>query len=69
MARDRLQLLVECSDGFALAERDADQRGFGNVDVGGDAQTGASRLLFWGVELSRQDIERGAEKLGLLEAA
>lgn len=69
VARDRLQLLVECSDGFALAERDADQRGFGNVDVSGDAQTGASRLLFWGVELSRQDIERGAEKLGLLEAA
>ncbi|ABM97164.1 helicase-related protein [Methylibium petroleiphilum] len=69
MAMQRLELLVECSDGFTLAERDADLRGFGNVDAGGDAQTGSSRLLFWGVNLTRQDIERGAERLGLLEAA
>jgi ATP-dependent DNA helicase RecG len=68
-ARERLQLLVDCADGFTLAERDADLRGFGNIDAGGDSQTGSSRMLFWGVTLSRQDIESGAQKLGLLEAA
>lgn len=68
-AMQRLELLVDCGDGFALAERDAELRGFGNVDAGGDTQTGATRLLFWGVNLSRQDIERGAQRLGLLEAA
>lgn len=57
---ERLKLLVECSDGFSLAERDADLRGFGDIDAAGGTQTGASRILFWGVRLSRNDIEEAA---------
>jgi ATP-dependent DNA helicase RecG len=65
-AKDRLRQLVECNDGFALAERDADLRGFGDVDSDGGAQTGSSRLLFWGVTLDRKEIESGARNLGLV---
>lgn len=56
-AMQRLQLLVECKDGFTLAERDADLRGFGDVDHDSGSQKGASRMLFWGVTLSREEIE------------
>ena len=58
-AQERLQLMVECQDGFTLAERDADLRGFGNVDGDSGEQTGSTRILFWGIELSRHDIEAG----------
>ena len=58
-ARDRLELLVQCSDGFELADRDADLRGFGEVDAESDAQRGAARMLFWGVTLTRQEIDAG----------
>ncbi|MBK4737811.1 DEAD/DEAH box helicase [Noviherbaspirillum sp. DKR-6] len=62
-ARERLQLMVECQDGFTLAERDADLRGFGNVDGDSGEQTGATRILFWGIDLSRHDIEAGNKAL------
>lgn len=65
-AVDRLRQLVECNDGFALAERDADLRGFGDVDSDGGAQTGNSRLLFWGVTIDRKEIESCARNLGLV---
>jgi ATP-dependent DNA helicase RecG len=57
----RLTTLVECQDGFTLAERDADLRGYGNIDVVSDDQSGNSRLLFWGVRLSRHEIEAEAQ--------
>jgi ATP-dependent DNA helicase RecG len=59
-ARSRLQLLVDCDNGYELAERDLEARGFGNVDSS-DAQTGATRLLFWGVDLAPKDIEMTAK--------
>lgn len=59
-ANKRLQILVECADGYALAERDLEERGFGDVDSRGDSQTGATRALFWGVNLSPEEIERTA---------
>ena len=62
-AQERLQLMVECQDGFTLAERDADLRGFGNVDGDSGEQTGSTRILFWGIELSRHDIEAGNQAL------
>lgn len=62
----RLRLLTECNDGFTLAERDADLRGFGEVESAGSAQSGRSRLLFWGVNIERQEIENGARELGLV---
>lgn len=67
MAQERLQLMVTCQDGFALAERDADLRGFGNVDGDSGEQTGTTRILFWEIELSRHDIEAGNK--ALLKAA
>lgn len=60
-AMARLTTLVECQDGFTLAERDADQRGYGNIDVESDDQSGNSRLLFWGVTISRHEIEAEAK--------
>lgn len=62
-AQERLQLMVECQDGFTLAERDADLRGFGNVDGDSGEQTGSTRILFWGIELNRHDIEAGNQAL------
>lgn len=59
-ARERLQTLVECADGYALAERDMHVRGFGNVASDSDGQTGATRLLFWGAQLTPDDIEKTA---------
>ncbi|MDR5799246.1 MULTISPECIES: helicase-related protein [Caballeronia] len=67
-AMARLRLVAECNDGFTLAERDADLRGFGDVESSSDAQTGNSRLLFWGVTIERKEIESGARSMGLVSA-
>lgn len=57
-AAQRMNLLVECSDGFELAERDMDMRGFGDVAAGSDEQTGRARLLFMGIKISVSEIRR-----------
>ncbi|WP_232925719.1 helicase-related protein, partial [Pseudomonas veronii] len=44
-ASDRLRLLSTCSDGFRLAEMDAEARGFGNLDIDGDRQSGSASVL------------------------
>lgn len=62
---ERLQLMVECSDGFTLAERDMDMRGFGDVEDDAEAQTGLSRTLFWGVTLTRAELEAASRRLGI----
>jgi ATP-dependent DNA helicase RecG len=67
-ASDRLRLLSTCSDGFRLAEMDADVRGFGNLDIDGDRQSGSARMLFWGITLGRSEIEQGAIDAGLIPA-
>lgn len=64
-AQDRLQLLVECSDGFTLAERDMDMRGFGDVEDDSESQTGSTRTLFWGVNLSHRELEEASERMGV----
>jgi ATP-dependent DNA helicase RecG len=61
----RLTSLIECQDGFTLAERDADARGYGDLDAGAEGQSGRSRLLFWGVTLSRHEIEAEAKQAKL----
>jgi ATP-dependent DNA helicase RecG len=43
----RLQLLVDHSDGFILAEKELDQRGAGNVGQGSHQQSGKHRGVFW----------------------
>jgi ATP-dependent DNA helicase RecG len=66
-ASDRLRLLSTCSDGFRLAEMDAEARGFGNLDIDG-RQSGSARMLFWGITLGRSEIEQGAIDAGLIPA-
>lgn len=55
-ARARLQLLVNTSDGFELAEADMTRRGFG--DLAGDAedQIGRAQTLFPGLRVEPRDI-------------
>ena len=61
-ARERMNLLVECSDGFELAERDMDLRGFGDVAAGSGEQTGRSRLLFMGIKIAVSEIRKLVER-------
>lgn len=56
-AAERLSLLTRCPDGFTLAEKDLELRGFGDVDVTSEAQSGATELLFWGVKISKHDLD------------
>lgn len=67
-ASERLRRLSSCTDGFQLAEMDADARGFGDldIDIDGERQSGSSRMLFWGVTLGRSEIEQGAIDAGLI---
>lgn len=65
-AMERLRLLEECSDGFGLAERDMDLRGFGDVEDDSQTQTGATRPLFHGVGLSHREIRETAKRFGLV---
>lgn len=60
-ATERLNLLVKYSGGFEIAEADMALRGFGDIECDSDSQTGAARLLFWGVRLERADIDKAAQ--------
>lgn len=62
-AMERLYLLEQCEDGFTLAERDMEMRGFGDLSEDGDAQHGVSRSgVFSGVKLMPIDIKLALEK-------
>lgn len=53
----RMRMLCEIGDGFVLAEKDAQARGYGDLDDDADRQHGASRsMLFYGLMLSPEDI-------------
>lgn len=64
-ARQRLELLEQCSDGFTLAERDMDLRGFGDIEADSEAQTGSSRCLFWGVSLTHKELADASARMGV----
>lgn len=56
-ALDRLQLLVDHQNGFVLAEKDAENRGYGDIlGFDGAAQSGKTRTLFLGVDVGPRDI-------------
>jgi len=56
---ERLDLLVKYSDGFVLAEKDAEMRGYGSMDDDDESQSGVSRsAMFFGLRLMPKDIER-----------
>ncbi|MBK6616167.1 helicase-related protein [Ottowia sp.] len=64
-AMPRLELLVECSDGFTLAERDMDLRGFGDIESDSESQTGATRTLFWGITLTNKELSETSARMGV----
>jgi len=64
-ALQRLELLVECGDGFTLAERDMDLRGFGDIEADSESQTGSSRTLFWGVNLTHKELAEASARMGV----
>lgn len=61
---ERLETLVECQDGFELAERDMEMRGFGDVTTRSNTQSGSARCLFWGITVSGDDLMHAAKRLG-----
>ena len=70
---ERLQLLVNHQDGFLLAEKDAEYRGYGDIlGFDGAAQSGKTRTLFLGVDIGPRDISFAVnlyEKLDNIEKA
>lgn len=54
----RLQILVDHLDGFTVAEKDAEQRGFGDfLSTDGDTQSGKTRTLFLGAKVGPKEID------------
>ncbi|HEY6029733.1 MAG TPA: ATP-dependent DNA helicase RecG, partial [Gaiellaceae bacterium] len=67
VAKERLQALVDTTDGFELAERDLDLRGEGRLL--GTRQSGLSELRFTRLRADRALLERAREAAaGLLDA-
>lgn len=66
---DRLNLLVDCSDGFKLAEYDAEMRGFGDLSEEGESQHGDSKGIFQGVRLSPAEVVAAIEEYRRLKSA
>lgn len=52
----RLMLVEGESDGFALAEKDMELRGFGDLSDNSDTQSGRSATLFVGLKLKPSDL-------------
>ena len=58
---ERLNLVRDNTDGFELAEKDAEVRGYGDLlGIDGDNQSGATRALFQGVKIGPRDISFAA---------
>lgn len=58
---DRLQLVAKNTDGFDLAEKDAEVRGYGDLlGIDGNEQSGATRTLFQGVKIGPRDVSFAA---------
>lgn len=58
----RLRLVESIGDGFLLAERDAEMRGYGDLSEDAERQHGTSRsLLFFGLDLRPDEIGQFAE--------
>ena len=66
-ARERLEALVETTDGFALAEKDLEIRGEGQLL--GARQSGLSDLRFTRLRADRELLERARDAAGRLAGA
>jgi len=65
-ARERLQALVETTDGFELAEKDLELRGEGQLL--GTRQAGLSEFRFTRLRADRELLERARQLAGELVA-
>lgn len=60
-AMERLKLVADNFDGFDLAEKDAEVRGYGDIlSIDGGSQSGVTRALFQGVKIGPRDISFAA---------
>lgn len=53
----RLDLLVQHNDGYLLAEKDMELRGFGDLAADSDDQAGAAYTMFRGLKLMPSDLD------------
>lgn len=54
--QERLDLLVQYNDGYVLAEKDAEMRGFGDLSSDSEMQAGATKCLFNAIKLMPSDF-------------
>ncbi|MFL9610948.1 helicase-related protein [Methylobacillus sp. Pita2] len=60
-AMKRLEGLVETNDGFEIAERDLQLRGFGDLSIDSEEQNGAANVTFRGLKIMPQDFDPAPE--------
>jgi len=58
----RLLVLVETNDGFEIAEKDMELRGFGDMAIDSEDQKGASEVTFRGLKLMPSDFKPSTDK-------
>lgn len=57
---DRLKMIAENDNGFVLAEKDLERRGFGDLDISSEVQTGKTMGVFFNIEVNPADLERAS---------
>ncbi len=55
---ERLNVMVKTQDGFEIAEMDMQLRGFGNLDIKSDTQSGADNSIFIGRKIDFKLLEQ-----------
>lgn len=68
-ALERLRVLEDCTDGYKLAERDMENRGFGNLDADAETQHGKTSMILWNAKVEAKEIERVATHLSQILAS
>jgi len=53
---NRLNLVKTISNGFQLAEKDMEVRGFGDLDISGGSQTGQGKIVFRNINVSMKKV-------------
>ncbi len=65
---ERLKVLENVSDGFTLAEKDLQIRGFGDVAFDSESSSGSTATLFRTVKIDFDDLQVYAQKVSLAQA-
>lgn len=59
---DRLKMIAENDNGFVLAEKDLERRGFGDLDISSEVQTGKTMGVFFNIEVTPADLELASSR-------